>query len=115
MPDPTGQNRPASRNRAYLPRGVKSQAKVARTIGNRAEVQRFSTHTLRHLCLTDLARAGWELHTIATFAGHASLATTLQYIHLSGRDLAAKLERGMAEVHAWRVIQIGEVLGDAAP
>jgi integrase len=30
----------------------------------------FSTHTLRHLCLTDLARAGWELHAIATFAGH---------------------------------------------
>ena len=76
---------------------------------------RFSTHTLRHLCLTDLARAGWELHTIATFAGHASLATTLQYIHLSGRDLAVKLARGMAEVHAWRIAQIDEVLGDAAP
>ena len=30
----------------------------------------FSTHTLRHLCLTDLARSGWELHQIATFAGH---------------------------------------------
>src|SRR5450759_5270452 len=27
MPDPTGQNRPASRNRAYPPCGVKSQAK----------------------------------------------------------------------------------------
>ncbi len=27
MPDPTGQNRPASRNRAYLLCGVKSQAK----------------------------------------------------------------------------------------
>src|SRR2546426_151909 len=28
MPDPTGQNRPASRNRVYPPCGVKSQAKV---------------------------------------------------------------------------------------
>jgi hypothetical protein len=45
---------------------------------------------------------------------HRSLATTLQYIHLSGRDLAVKLERGMAEIHAWRLSQIGELLGDAA-
>jgi hypothetical protein len=30
MADPTGQNRPASRNRAYLPCGVKSQAEGMR-------------------------------------------------------------------------------------
>jgi integrase len=33
-------------------------------------VPRFSTHTTRHLCLTDLAQMGWELHAIATFADH---------------------------------------------
>ena len=86
-------------------------SKVVRAVAIRAGVIRFSTHTLRHLCLTDLARAGWELHTIATFAGHRSLTTTLQYIHLSGRDLASKLAQGMAEVHAWRVLQIDEFLG----
>jgi site-specific recombinase XerD len=47
-------------------------------IARRAGVQQFSTHTLRHPCLTDLARAGWELHLIATFAGHRSTQTTLQ-------------------------------------
>jgi hypothetical protein len=31
---------------------------------------------------------GWELHAIATFAGHRSTESTLTYIHLSGRDLA---------------------------
>jgi integrase/recombinase XerD len=102
------------RNRA-APLTLWTWSKVARAIGDRAGVPRFSTHTLRHLCLTDLARAGWELHTIATFAGHRSLATTLQYIHLSGRDLAVKLARGMAEVHAWRLAQIDEVLGEPAP
>jgi integrase/recombinase XerD len=35
----------------------------------------------------------------------------LQYIHLSGRDLAAKLEAGMASVHAWRVAMLQEVFG----
>jgi integrase len=99
------------RNRAQ-PISLWTWSKVVRQIALRADVPRFSTHTLRHLCLTDLARAGWELHAIATFAGHRSLASTLQYIHLSGRDLAAKLERSMAEVHAWRMAQMGEQLGD---
>ena len=63
----------------------------------------FSTHTTRHLCLTDLARMGWELHAIATFAGHRSTETTLTYIHLSGRELADKLARGMDHIHVWRV------------
>lgn len=83
-------------------------SKVVRGLALRAEVPAFSTHTLRHLCLTDLARAGWELHTIAQFAGHRNPATTLQYIHLSGRDLAAKLGRGMEQIHAWRVRTLAE-------
>jgi site-specific recombinase XerD len=99
------------RNRAQ-PISLWTWSKVVRRLALRAELPRFSTHTLRHLCLTDLARAGWELHAIATFAGHRSLATTLQYIHLSGRDLAAKLAQGMAEVHAWRIAQINELLGE---
>jgi integrase/recombinase XerD len=78
-------------------------SKVVRRIALAAGVERFSTHTTRHLCLTDLARMGWELHAIATFAGHRSTDTTLQYIHLSGRDLAEKLARGMEHIHAWRV------------
>lgn len=77
-------------------------SKVVRAIALRAGVPNFSTHTLRHLCLTDLARSGWELHAIATFAGHRNTDTTLQYIHLSGRDLAQKLEASMASLHSWR-------------
>jgi integrase/recombinase XerD len=83
-------------------------SKIVRRLALRANVPQFSTHTLRHLCLTDLARAGWELHALATFAGHRHLATTLQYIHLSGRDLAEKLTRGMAQIHAWRIQTLAE-------
>jgi integrase len=60
------------------------------------------------LCLTDLARANWDVHEIATFAGHRSVQTTLLYIHLSGRELAAKLAKGMAEIHAWRTRVVKE-------
>ena len=101
----------SDRNRA-APISLWSWSKVVRGIALTAGVPRFSTHTLRHLCLTDLARAGWELHTIATFAGHRNPATTLQYIHLSGRDLAAKLANGMAQIHAWRIAQLADALRD---
>ncbi|MEH0573130.1 MULTISPECIES: tyrosine-type recombinase/integrase [Streptomyces] len=76
---------------------------MIRRIALDADVPRFSTHTTRHLCLTDLARMGWELHAIATFAGHRHTDSTLTYIHLSGRDLADKLNRGMERIHGWRV------------
>jgi integrase len=78
-------------------------SKVVRRIAIDAEVPQFSTHTSRHLCLTDLARMGWEVHAIAAFAGHRHTDSTLRYIHLSGRDLADKLARGMQHVHASRI------------
>jgi integrase/recombinase XerD len=83
-----------------------SWSKTVLQIAKRAEVPRFTTHTLRHLCLTDLARAGWDIHEIAAFAGHRSVQTTLLYIHLSGRDLSRKLASGMAQIHARRVAML---------
>jgi integrase/recombinase XerD len=90
-------------------------SKVVRRAALAADVPRFSTHTTRHLCLTDLARMGWELHAIATFAGHASTDSTLRYIHLSGRELSDKLNRGMAQIHAWRVGMLTEPGADDRP
>src|SRR6266567_6931233 len=87
-----------------------SWSKIVLQIAKRAEVSRFTTHTLRHLCLTDLARAGWDIHEIAAFAGHRSILTTLQYIHLSGRDLAAQYERSIATMHAGRLEMLREGL-----
>ncbi len=78
-------------------------SKVVQSLALRSEVLRLSTHSFRHLCLTDLARTGWEAHEIATFAGHRSIQTTLIYIHLSARDLSAKFLRGMASVHQARM------------
>jgi integrase/recombinase XerD len=56
-------------------------SKVIRKIAVAAGLPRFSTHTTRHLCLTDLARMGWELHAIATFVGYRSTESTLKYIN----------------------------------
>lgn len=91
-----------SRRNYSAPISIWSWSKIALRIAKHAGVPRFTTHTLRHLCLTDLARAGWDIHEIATFAGHRSVQTTLLYIHLSGRDLARKLTATMAQIHARR-------------
>ncbi len=91
-----------SRRNHSAPISIWSWSKIVLQIARRAGVPRFTTHTLRHLCLTDLARSGWDIHEIATFAGHRSVQTTLLYIHLSGRDLARKLTASMAQVHVRR-------------
>ncbi len=54
------------------PISIWTWSKVVRQVADRAGLPHFSTHTFRHLCLTDLARAGWDLHEIAQFAGHAN-------------------------------------------
>jgi integrase/recombinase XerD len=92
-----------SRRNHAQPLSLWTWSKVVRRIAVDSGVERFSTHTTRHLCLTDLARMGWEVHAIAAFAGHRHTDSTLRYIHLSGRDLADKLARGMEHIHAWRV------------
>ncbi len=92
-----------SRRNLAEPLTLWTWSKVVRRIALAAGVPRFSTHTTRHLCLTDLARMGWELHAIATFAGHRCTDSTLRYIHLSGRELSARLNSSMAHIHAWRV------------
>ena len=80
-----------------------SWSKIILQIARRAAVPCFTTHSLRHLCLTDLARADWDIHEIAAFAGHRSIQTTLLYVHLSGRDLSRKLAAGMAHIHEQRM------------
>ena len=101
-----------SRRNRGKPISIWAWSKVVERISERCGVLEFTTHSSRHLCLTDLARANWDVHEIAAFAGHRSIQTTLLYIHLSGRELASKLAKGMAEIHAWRTRVLKEVLSE---
>jgi integrase/recombinase XerD len=98
-----------SRRNRGRPLSIWTWSKIVENISERSGVAEFTTHTPRHLCLTDLARANWDIHEIAEFAGHKSIQTTLLYIHLSGRDLARKLVQGMAQIHAWRAQMMKEI------
>lgn len=101
-----------SRRNRGKPISIWTWSKVIERIAERCSVMEFTTHSSRHLCLTDLARANWDVHEIAAFAGHRSIQTTLLYIHLSGRELASKLAKGMNEIHAWRTQVLKEMLSE---
>lgn len=94
------------------PLSLSSWSKTVECIASRAGASRLSTHTLRHLRLTDLARADWTVDQIAQYAGHRDLATTMRYIHLSGRDLAARFHRTNASLHADRERLLARLLED---
>jgi site-specific recombinase XerD len=87
-----------SRRNWGAPLGPSSWSKIVTGIADRAQVPRLTPHTFRHLRLTDLARAEWTIDQIAQYAGHRDLSTSLRYIHLSGRELAAKLHRANASI-----------------
>ena len=85
----------SDRNRAQAMTAA-SWDKVVTRLAKRADLyHRFTTHTPRHLRLTDLARCGMEIHTIAQYAGHRNLETTKLYIKLSGRETAERVRVSM--------------------
>jgi integrase/recombinase XerD len=85
-----------SRRNCASPLSLIMWSKIVQKLAGRAGLPRFTTHTPRHLRLTHFARAGLDLHQIATYAGHRSLQTTMLYIHLSGIELTAAVRRSLA-------------------
>ena len=75
-------------------------SKTVEAWAREANLSCLSTHTFRHLRLTHLARAGWKLHELTTYAGHRDPKTTLIYLHLSGADLTAKMAQSVGSLDA---------------
>jgi integrase/recombinase XerD len=100
-----------SRRNRGKPISIWSWSKVIAGIGERAGLPQFTTHTPRHLRLTDLARAEMDIHDIAAYAGHRSIQTTPLYIHLSGRELAPRFDRAMQSIRRWRRSSLEDAVG----
>ncbi len=93
------------RNRAQ-PLAIWTWSKVAQDIARRAGVERFTTHTPRHLRLTDLARAGWDAVALARFAGHSHPSLARRYTQLA----EAQPTPDISELARRRAAQLADLL-----
>ena len=100
----------SNRNRTR-PLTVNTWDKVVQRLAREAGVPQFSTHTLRHLRLTDLARCRNDIHAIAAYAGHRSLETTKLYIRLSGGEIAERVRVTMQQLD----VRLAALLEESQP
>lgn len=75
--DPSGRARRWHADPGALDRSIRHAARLAQL------TKRVTAHTLRHSFATHLLEQGWDVRQLQTLLGHASLATTMIYTHLT--------------------------------
>ncbi len=97
-----------SHRNATHPLALVTWSKLVQKIAQQTNLPRLTTHTPRHLRLTHMARSHMDLHQIALYAGHASIQTSMTYIHLSGVELTEAVSRSLATFERWIEMSLSE-------
>ena len=76
-------------NKSGTPLGVRSIQRLTNYISNKAGLLKKATpHTMRHTYATHLLEAGASIKTVKELLGHASIAATQRYTHITMEKLA---------------------------
>jgi len=63
----------------------------------RLDEEQFSLHKFRRTCITRLLRAGLDLRTVMSIAGHSSIESTMRYLRpMEGEELIGRIEQAWA-------------------
>lgn len=65
----------------------------------RAGLQDFRIHDLRHTCASRLIQNGMSLYEVAQMLGHVDVQTTQRYAHLENRDIGLKARDIMERIN----------------
>lgn len=66
---------------------------LVRKLGRRAGIQGLHPHNLRHMLATVWVRKGLDVKKLQLFLGHASIATTMEYVDSSFEQLRSEYEK----------------------
>ena len=66
---------------------------LVQRIGRRAGIARLHPHSLRHLVATTWVNRGLDVKKLQVFLGHASIATTMEYVDSSFEQLKSEYEK----------------------
>ena len=68
-------------------------SRVASVCAKMAGIPFVSLHQFRHSCAADLLESGATMPEVKTMLGHAVIATTMRYIHVSGDERALAIKK----------------------